>query len=107
MSPETGRLHRPCRRSRSIDDASRYRTLSAIKPLLAFGHRLGYLQFDVGRALRLLAVRSRLSERILPEEDVLRMLTLEPKPCNQAILTLLYASGVRVSQHCGLRWWDV
>src|SRR5215218_1909183 len=33
--------------------ASRYRTLSAVKSLLAFGHRLGYLPFDVGRALRL------------------------------------------------------
>src|SRR5438552_13170019 len=36
--------------------ASRYRTLSALKSLLAFAHRIGYLPFDVGRALRLPAV---------------------------------------------------
>ena len=47
--------------------ASRYRTLSAVKSLLAFGHRLGYLRFDVGRALRLPSVRNRLNERILPK----------------------------------------
>jgi site-specific recombinase XerD len=33
--------------------ATRYRILSAVKSLLAFGHRIGYLPFDVGRALRL------------------------------------------------------
>jgi integrase/recombinase XerD len=42
--------------------ASRYRILSAIKSLLAFGHRIGYLPFDVGRALRLRA-KSRTTTR--------------------------------------------
>lgn len=87
--------------------ASRYRTLSAIKSLLAFGHRIGYLAFDVGRVLRLPAVRSRLAERILPEADLHRMLNLEPNSRNRAILTLLYASGVRVSELCGLSWRDL
>src|SRR5947208_9788528 len=50
--------------------ASRYRILSAVKSLLAFGHRIGYLPFDVGRALRLPGVRNRLTERILPEAEI-------------------------------------
>ena len=87
--------------------ASRYRTLSAIKSLLAFGHRIGYLPFDVGRALRLPAVRNRLAERILPETDLHRILSLEANCRNRAILMLLYASGVRVSELCGLRWRDM
>src|SRR5688572_8487494 len=62
--------------------ASRYRTLSAVKSLLAFGHRIGYLRFDVGRALRIPAVRNRLAERILPEADLYRILNLEPDPRN-------------------------
>src|SRR5260370_42029117 len=41
--------------------ASRYRTLSAVKSLLGFGHRIGYLPFDVGRVLRLPAVRNPLA----------------------------------------------
>jgi integrase/recombinase XerD len=87
--------------------ASRYRILSAVKSLLAFGHRVGYLPFDVGRALRLPAVRGRLAERILPEADVHRILSLEPDGRNRALLVLLYASGVRVSEACGLCWRDV
>lgn len=88
-------------------DASRYRSLSAVKSLLAFGHRLGYLPFDVGRALRLPSVRNRLNERILSEADLHRILSLEPNPRNRAILTLLYASGVRVSELCALAWRDL
>jgi site-specific recombinase XerD len=87
--------------------ASRYRALSAVKSLLAFGHRIGYLPLDVGRVLRLPAVRNRLAERILPEADIHRMLSLETNQRNRAILTLLYASGVRVSELCGLHWRDV
>ena len=87
--------------------ASRYRTLSAIKSLLAFAHLTGYLPFDVGSALRLPAVRDRLAERILSEADLHRVLSLEPEPRNRAILTLLYASGMRVSELCGLCWRDL
>jgi integrase/recombinase XerD len=87
--------------------ASRYRALSAVKSLLAFGHRVGYLRFDVGRLLPLPATRNRLAERILPEADVHRMLSLEENPRNRAMLTLLYAAGVRVSELCGLCWRDL
>lgn len=87
--------------------ASRYRVLSAVKSLLAFGHRIGYLAFDVGRALRLPAVRNRLAERIPAEADVHRILTLEPSGRNRIILLLLYASGVRVSELCTLCWRDL
>jgi integrase/recombinase XerD len=96
--------------ARSIEQgapASRYRTLSAIKSLLAFGHRLGYLPFDVGRALRLPPVRNRLNERILTEADLHRIISLETNPRNRAVLTLLYASAIRVSELCALAWRDL
>jgi integrase/recombinase XerD len=87
--------------------ASRYRILSALKSLLAFAHRTGYLKYDVGRPLRLPPVRSRLAEKILPEPDLHRILALEPDPRNRAILYLLYMSGIRVSELCGLAWRDL
>ena len=87
--------------------ATKHRKLSAVKSLLSFGHRIGYLAFDTGRPLRLPPVRETLSERILSEGEVNKMLALEPNPRNQVILTLLYSSGVRVSELCGLKWRDV
>ena len=87
--------------------SSRCRILSAIKSLLSFGHRIGYLVFDVGRALRLPAIRNRLAERILSEADLHRILSLEENARNRAMLTLLYGSGVRVSELCGLSWRDL
>lgn len=84
-----------------------HRSLSAIKSLFAFGHRLGYLQFDVARPLMLPGLRDQLAERILDEGEVHRMIALEPVPRNRAILLTLYAGGLRVSELCRLRWRDL
>ena len=89
-----------------LSPASRARTLSAVKSLLAFSHRLGYLPFDVGQAVRLPAIRGTLAERILSEGDVQRMLALEPGPRNRALLRLLYGAGLRVSELVALTWRD-
>lgn len=85
---------------------SRGRILSAAKSLLSFGHRIGYLPFDVGRPLRVPANKNRLAERILAEADVQRMLALEGCHRNRVLLRLLYAAGLRVSELCGLTWRD-
>lgn len=90
-----------------LEPTSVYRTMSAIKSLFAFGHRLGYLQFDVAAPLRLPALRVKLAERILEETDVLRMIALEGMPRNKAILLTLYAGGFRVAELCSLKWSDL
>jgi integrase/recombinase XerD len=87
--------------------ATRARILSSIKSLFAFGYRLGYLPFDVGRPLRVPARKSTLAERIMTEADTHRVIALEPNRRNRVMLRLLYASGVRVSELCGLKWRDL
>jgi integrase/recombinase XerD len=100
--------------------ASQARRLSAIKSLLGFGARLGYLRFDVGRALRLPKQRDRLSERILSTLDLAKLLlqTAEAierartsdqrdRACrDQLMIRLLYAAGVRAEELSRLSWRD-
>ena len=87
-----------------LKPSSVHRAMSAVKSLFAFGFRLGYLQFDVGRALKIPSFRDELAERILSEAEVLRIISLEPNPRNRAILLTLYAGGFRVSEICSLKW---
>lgn len=89
----------PCLKESSVK-----RALSAIKSLFAFGFRLGYLTFDVGRAMKLPTLRNELADRILSETDMLRIISLEPQPRNRALLLTLYAGGFRVSEVCSLKW---
>ncbi|MHC2069749.1 site-specific integrase [Bremerella sp. T1] len=88
----------PCLKESSVK-----RALSAIKSLFAFGYRLGYLSFDIGRAMKLPKFRDQLADRILSETDVLRIISLEPQPRNRALLLTLYAGGFRVSEVCSLK----
>jgi site-specific recombinase XerD len=90
----------------TLAGASKQRCLSAVKSMYAFGHRLGYVQFDVAAPLRLPVLRDRLAERILSESEVLKMLAGERHPRNHALLCLLYVSGIRVSECCNLKWRD-
>jgi integrase/recombinase XerD len=87
--------------------ATQARQLSAVKSLLAFGHRIGVLSVNVGAAVRVPKLRDRLAERILPEADVQRVIALEPDQRNRAMLRLLYAGGLRRSELVGLCWRDL
>lgn len=90
-----------------LQDASRARICAALKSALRFAHTVGYLRFDVGRALRLPKLKNTLAERILSEADVLRMIALETKPRDAILLRLLYAGGLRVSELCHLKARDL
>jgi len=92
---------------KTLATATEARRLSAVKSLLSFGHRTGYLPVNVGVAIRLPKVKGTLAERILGIDDVLRMLALERQARNKALLRLLYLGGLRISEACGLRGRDL
>lgn len=81
--------------------ASRALKLPAVKSLLGFAYRLGYLAFDVGAPVRLPAVKETLAERIVGEAELHRLLALEPNARNCALLTRLYIAGLRISEDAG------
>lgn len=87
--------------------ATRANATATIKSLLSFAQETGYIRFNVGKVVKAPSVKNTLAERILPEGDVIRMLELEPKPRNRAILRVLYGGGLRISELCGLRWRDL
>lgn len=93
--------------SKPLARSSYTRKLAAVKSLLSFAQRTGYLHFNIGAAVRLPKVPRRLAERILPLEAVLRTITLEENPRNRALLRTLYNLGVRVSELSVLQVRDV
>ncbi len=91
----------------TLAPATEARRLSAVKSLLSFGHKTGYLAVNVGAAIRLPPVKQTLAERILDLDAVLHMLALERHSRNKALLRLLYLGGLRISEACGLRGRDM
>ncbi len=82
---------------------SQGRTLAAIRSFFRFAERIGYCR-NVAAGLELPRSEPALSERIIPQEDVRRMIELEPEGRNKVLLAVLYSAGLRVSELCGLRW---
>ena len=90
----------------SLKAASQNRALTAIKSLLSFGQETGYLPYNVGAAVKLRPARDGLAQRILDESEVAKLIDAAPDGRNRILLKLLYVSGVRVSELCGLKWCD-
>lgn len=89
-----------------LQPATRRRMLASVKSLFSFGQRLGYLTFDTAQPLRLPPLRDTLSERIIDESSLLRMIDLEPSLRNAAMIALMYAAGLRASEVVSIRWRD-
>lgn len=88
-------------------ESTRRRKLSAVKSLLTYGHKLGFLQQDAGAAFRMERGRDNLNERILSRAQVRAMLAGEKDARRHALLALLYGTGLRISEACALRWRDM
>lgn len=80
------------------------RKLSAIKSLLAYGLKIGYLPVNVGVAFQLPKLEDNLSERILSEEEVLQLIAAAKSERDRILLRFLYESGCRVSELVNVTW---
>jgi integrase/recombinase XerD len=90
----------------TLKPASTNRALTAVKSLLSFAQESGYLPYNVGVAVKLQPNRDSLAQRILAESEVARLIDAASEGRDRVILKLLYVSGVRVSELCGLKWCD-
>ena len=82
---------------------SQGRTLAAVRSFFRFAEKIGYCG-NSASGLELPRTEPSLSERIVPQEDIRRMIALEPDERNRVMLSVLYSAGLRVSEACGLRW---
>lgn len=82
---------------------SQGRTLAAIRSFFRFAERIGFCR-NPASGLQLPRIEPALSERIMSEEDVRRMILLEPYNRNRVLLAVLYTAGLRVSEACSLHW---
>jgi integrase/recombinase XerD len=88
-------------------ESSRARTRNAVKSLFSFAIEVGYIRVNPAAMLDTPKVPNNLAARIMTEEQVITMLSMEENERNRAILRLLYEGALRVSELCGLTWADV
>jgi site-specific recombinase XerD len=81
--------------------------INALKSLFTYATELGYIPVNLGKLLKPPKVRDKLSQRILSEVDVIRMIDRTENKRDHALLRLLYHAGLRVSEVVGLKWEDV
>lgn len=90
--------------------SSQARMLASVKSLFTFALRIGYLRLNVAAALRSPKKKNTIGERLMSEEEIIRILALEDaqgEPRNYALLRTIYAAALRVSEACALCWRDV
>ncbi|OKH34384.1 hypothetical protein NIES2101_39040 [Calothrix sp. HK-06] len=90
--------------------------LYAVKSLISFAHTIGFIPFNVASAMKLKKTADRLSERLLSQKEVQKMVFAteeaqyrykSEKQRDLLILKLLYTTALRVSELTQLTWHDL
>jgi integrase/recombinase XerD len=87
--------------------SSQGRVLATVKSLLSFANKVGYLPFNVGAAVELPKVKDTLSERILTEAEVHRLMNAPRDARDRALISVLYAGALRREEAVRLKWRDL
>lgn len=90
----------------NLKTSSVCRKLAAIKSLFAFGVKIGWLAFDIGRVVNLPKFKNEIAKRYLPAEIIAKIIEVETDLRNKLYFKLSYLTGARVSEICNLAWED-
>lgn len=93
--------------AKELSQGSIGRKLASIKSLFSFAHKIGYIQFDIGRVLKIPNSRDCLAQRILTEEEIQQIINSIENLRNRLIVKTLYYTGMRISELVSLQWKDL
>jgi integrase/recombinase XerD len=81
--------------------------VNVIKSLFSFAHKVGYINMNPGVMLEPEHAEEVKHRKMLSEEDIIKLVSSNLNARDQAILRVLYSSGMRVTELISLRWQDV
>ncbi len=82
-------------------------TISAIKALLGFAHKVGYTQFNAAPLIKLKRAPRKLAQRILTEFDTQSLIRAAKAGRDEVLCEVGYYGGLRVSEISSLAWSQV
>lgn len=81
--------------------------IACIKSLFTFAHKVGFTRVNVAATIRAPRAKDTLNERILTEEQVLRVILAATNQRDAALVRMLYRSGGRISEIVTATWADL
>lgn len=81
--------------------------VNAIRSLFTFAHQLGYIRINPAKMLTAPAKEEAKHRKMLSEEEIIKLVSGDLNLRDEAILRVLYSSGMRVSELTALTWQDV
>ena len=90
--------------TRGLMPSSQAKVISIIQSLFGFAHMIGYLPTNPAVLLKRPPHPDNLSQRIVDETDIRRLVALTTNPRDSVLLLLAYVSGLRIAELSALTW---
>ena len=81
--------------------------LMAIKSLLTFAHKIGYLIFNCGAVVRSIKSKDIINNKVLMEDEIKALIDNCYNSRDSLLVRLLANTGLRISEAINLKWTDI
>ncbi len=81
--------------------------IMAVKSLITFAHKIGYINFNVGAIVRGMKDKDNLNEKIVTVEDIQRLFAVIDNAQHRIMIRTMINTGLRITELCHLQWCDL